>query len=191
MTTSAVRRTFRSAERRPSDHRAGRLEDRPRQPDEPGVAGQDEDGRAASGNPRAHGVRRRGWPNRFVCGRRERDARGGEPRAFPGSVRNSPIPRKPTGSGRIAVALVQLEVHVEHIDQLLADRAAPRRVRLFLEKGFDVLAHVVGFQLLVVRPFGGDAVKWNSAFASVMSGSRPEAEAVTRSPGTSLRTTSG
>ena len=54
---------------------------------------------------------------------------------------------------------MQLEVHVEHVDQCLADRAAPRRVGLLLEKSLDVLAHVVGFQLFVVRPFGGDAVE--------------------------------
>ena len=81
------------------------------------------------------------------------------PRAFPGFRPDQPIPAEVIGSRRIAVALMQLEVHVEHIDQRLADCAAPRRVRLLLEEGLDVRAHVVGFQLFVVRPFGGHAVE--------------------------------
>ena len=76
------------AERRPSDHRAGRLEDRPDQPDEPGVARQNEDGRAASRNPRAHGVRRRGWRNRPMPKSRRRARGRVRPRSL-GSIRIS------------------------------------------------------------------------------------------------------
>src|SRR5208282_2636696 len=36
-----------------------------------------------------------------------------------------PLPAEAGGSGRIAVALMQFEIHLEHIDQLFANQAAP------------------------------------------------------------------
>ena len=62
-------------------------------------------------------------------------------------------------SGRIALALVQLEIHLEDIEQLLADHATPRRAPLHLKDRLDVLAHIVDFDLLVVRLLGRHAVK--------------------------------
>src|SRR5271166_1785946 len=93
--------------------------------------------------------------------RRDGDARGGRsPNASPdASAGMTKSRRRRTGSSRIAEPLVQLEIDVEDVDQLLADETAPGRVSLLLKNAFNLLAHVGGVALLVVRPLGGDPVE--------------------------------
>src|SRR5580693_9681631 len=47
--------------------------------------------------------------------------------------------RKPEGSGRVAVFLMQLQVHIEDVDQLLTNRASPWSVGLVLQNAVDIL----------------------------------------------------
>src|ERR1700729_2155777 len=67
--------------------------------------------------------------------------------------------RSATSSDWVSKPLVQLQVHVENVDQFLADQASPWRMRLLLQDRLDLFAHVASVALLVVGPFDRDATK--------------------------------